>query len=384
MNYSKFWMIVLSVKPSSLTLVLGFVTAIILLYLFLPSDNRVQFEDLALGEETQSINVLVNNRKIHCIDMSYSKDCVDAYYKLGSEQPVVVWLGNSQVHAINQPKLNAETAATKLHRKLQVEGKYLLTYSQPNANLQEHFILFSDLMTKVPITTLVLPVVFDDMREDGIRTSLLHVFDNTEAVQHIKQSNIGVEIYEEFLTENRTKNELAGPDDSVHEKVELVLNERLKESWIIWDERPSFRGQLLNFLYVSRNWIFGINPSSTRKMIPGRYARNLEAFIAILELAKKNEITVLVYVAPLRNDVKIPYQPQSYSQFKLKIEDETIQKGLYFSNFENIVPANYWGYKGSTSLSGDREIDFMHFQEEGHQLLANAIYEKLLKIMARQ
>jgi len=371
-------------KPSNINLVLGFVTAIVLLYLFLPGDNRVQFEDLALGEETHSIYVSVNNRKIHCNDMINSKECVDSYYGLGSEQPVILWLGNSQVHAINQPKINAETAATKLHRKLQLEGKYFLTYSQPNANLQEHLILFSDLITKVPITTLVLPIVFDDLREDGIRNSLLPVFDNPEAVQLIKQSDIGVEIYEGLVTEKHTKNELAGLDDSVQEKVELVLNERLKDSWVIWDERSSFRGQFLNFLYVSRNWIFGINPSSTRKMIPGRYSRNMEAFLEILEMAKKNEITVFVYVVPLRNDAKIPYQPKSYSQFKLKIEGETIQKGFYFSNFENVVPNNFWGYKGSTSLNDDPEIDFMHFQEKGHELLANAIYEKLLDITVKQ
>ena len=119
-------------------------------------------------------------------------------------------------------------------------------------------------------------------------------------------------------------------------------------------------------------------------MIPGRYARNMDAFLEILEMAKKNEITVLVYIVPLRNDVKIPYQPQSYSQFKLKIEDATIQKGFYFSNFENVVPNNFWGYKGSTSLNGDPEIDFMHFQEEGHKILANVIYKKLLAIKARQ
>jgi hypothetical protein len=158
----------------------------------------------------------------------------------------------------------------------------------------------------------------------------------------------------------------------------------LGESWTIWDSRPSFRGQLLNFLYISRNWIFGINPSTTRKMIPGRYAKNLNAFKEILELAKENRIDVLVYVAPLRNDVKIPYQTQSYSEFKLEIENVTIQKGFYFSNFENIVPPEYWGFKRSSSLGGDRELDFMHFKEAGHQLLADSIYKRLLELDANK
>lgn len=373
-----------SIKSSTLTLILGCTAGIILLYLFLFKDNQIEFDDLALGEETKSVYNSVNNKKIHCNDMNNSKECVDAYYELGHGQSVILWLGNSQVHAINQPKPNAETAATKLHRKFQLEGEYFLTYSQPNANLQEHFILFSHLITKFPINTLVLPVVFDDMREDGIRTSLLPVFNGSEAVQSIKQSNLGMKLYKDFLSKNRPTTDLAGLDDTVQAKVESILNEKLSEFWIIWDRRPSFRGQFLNFLYLSRNWIFGINPSTTRKMIPGRYAKNLEAFKEILELAKQNEINVLVYVVPIRNDVKIPYHLQSYSDFKLVIENETAHKDFYFSNFENIVPSKYWGFKGSTSLGGDPELDFMHFQEEGHRLLADSIYEKLPGLSAQQ
>ena len=337
-------MLKLLINSSIKTLILGLIAGIILLYVFLPNDNRVQFEDLALGEGTKSTFTLVNNKKVHCNDMNNSKECIDSYYELGAKQSVVLWLGNSQVHAINQPKSNAETAAIKLHRKFQMEGKYFLTYSQPNANLQEHYILFSHLITKLPITTLVLPVVFDDMREDGIRTSLLSVFDDSAVVQNLEQSKLGLKLYKGHLSKSRTATDLAGLDDTVQEKVEFILNEKLSEFWTIWDRRPSFRGELLNFLYRSRNWIFSISPSTTRKMIPGRYALNSEAFTEILELAKKNRIKVLVYVVPLRNDVKIPYQPQSYSSFKLEIENKTVQKGFYFSNFENIVPSEYWGF----------------------------------------
>jgi len=372
------------INSGILNLILGFLAGIMLLYIFLPKDKNIQFEDLALGDETKSVFTKVDNRKIHCNDLTDSRECVAAYHELGRKQPVILWLGNSQVHAINQPKSNDETAATKLHRKFQMEDKYFLTYSQPNANLQEHYILFSHMLTKLPITKLVIPVVFDDMREDGIRTSLLSVFENSSAVQKIKQSDLGLKIYSDYLKQSRPASDFAGLDKSIQENIEIILNEKLGEFWTIWDNRPSFRGQLLNFLYISRNWIFGINPSTTRKMIPGRYAKNLNAFKEILELAKENRIDVLVYVAPLRNDVKIPYQTQSYSEFKLEIENVTIQKGFYFSNFENIVPPEYWGFKRSSSLGGDRELDFMHFKEAGHQLLADSIYKRLLELDANK
>jgi hypothetical protein len=373
----------LLINSRSLKSILGVTAGIALLYLFLHIDNWVRFEDLALGKESTPIYTSVDNRRIHCNDIDNSQECVDSYHELDREQSVILWLGNSQLDAVNQPTPNAETAATKLHRKFQMEGKYFLTYSQPNANLQEHYILFSHLLTELPITTLVLPVVFDDMREDGIRTSLLSVFEGSAAVQSIKQSDLGLKLYQVYFSKNSPTTDLAGLDDTVQEKVEFALNEKLNEFWTIWHRRPALRGQFLSFLYRSRNWLFGINPSTTRKMIPGRYALNLTAFKEILELAKKNGINVLVYVVPLRSDVKIPYEPQSYSKFKLEMENETIQKGFDFSNFEDVVPAGYWGVKRSTSLGGDSELDFMHFQEEGHHLLAGAIFKKLLGLGAQ-
>ena len=57
-----------------------------------------------------------------------------------------------------------------------------------------------------------------------------------------------------------------------------------------------------------------------------------------------------------------------------------MQKGFYFSNFEDIVPSEYWGMKESTTIGGGLELDFMHFKAEGHRLLADSIYEQLLDL----
>ena len=51
-------------------------------------------------------------------------------------------------------------------------------------------------------------------------------------------------------------------------------------------------------------------------MIKGTYIKNLKAYEDILNLAQKNKVKVLVYIPPLRNDVKIPYDISEYSKFK--------------------------------------------------------------------
>ena len=99
-------------------------------------------------------------------------ECLKGYAMQARGMPVVLWLGNSQLHAINHYRQGEETAAPDLHRRFRDWGIYFLALSQPNANLQEHHLLLAHLLDQLRVDTLVLPVVFDDMREDGIRASL--------------------------------------------------------------------------------------------------------------------------------------------------------------------------------------------------------------------
>ena len=47
-----------------------------------------------------------------------------------------------------------------------------------------------------------------------------------------------------------------------------------------------------------------------------------------------------------------------------------------YLNFENLIPNNLWGeYKNR--FNKKKEIDFMHFKEQGHIILANKIFSLL-------
>ena len=52
----------------------------------------------------------VENKKIHCSDLKDLNLCIDGY-KIDKNNPVILWLGNSQLHSINQYQLGDETAA---------------------------------------------------------------------------------------------------------------------------------------------------------------------------------------------------------------------------------------------------------------------------------
>jgi hypothetical protein len=177
---------------------------------------------------------------------------------------------------------------------------------------------------------------------------------------------------------------MAALEDTVQEQSEKYLNDELEEIWNIWEKRPELRGSFLGNLYLFRNWLFRINPSSIRKMIPGRYIMNMQALKAILQSANEQKIKVLIYIPPLRDDVKIPYDLEQYSNFKAEVQSIVKEYGVRFSNLENLVPAKYWGTKDTTTLGGGQELDFMHFQAGGHRLLADALYEELKDLRAKR
>ena len=125
--------------------------------------------------------------------------------------------------------------------------------------------------------------------------------------------------------------------------------------------------------------MFGITASTPRRISPVIYELNMDALTSIAEHANANNVRVLFYIVPLRNDVESPYIYEEYSEFKRRIMKSFIDyKNVEVINLENIVPASAWGKKDSTNMSGDLEIDFMHFTEEGHKLLTDELFTHIM------
>ena len=362
----------------SLPLFVGVVLGVCTLYAITwDFSSEDKFEELALGQENTSYYATVDQAQVHCADLTDVHQCIYDYNKINSAENVVLWLGNSQLHAINQKNPGDLTASAILHREAKTESKYILTFSQPNANLQEHYLLFEYISNKVPVTILILPVVFDDMRETGIRPNLIEAFNNQKVSFHLKKTKIGRKLVSENGNQDAAGNDFAALEDTVQEKSEKYLNDEMNEIWSIWERRAELRGRFFTNLYFFRNWLFGINPSSIRKIISGRYRMNLDALRAVFQSANDKGIKVLLYIPPLRNDVKVPYELDQYGKFKTEIKLLTQQNGAKFLNLERLVPAELWGTKDSTTLGMGQELDFMHFQAGGHELLANTLYGEL-------
>lgn len=335
-----------------------------------------------LGTQTSSIFAKVGGYPIHCECGPGVEDCLAGLRSRRAHQSVM-WLGNSQLHAVNQLRLGEENAPAMLFRKLAPLGYDLVTFSQGNASFQEHYVLFEHLRQKMPIKVLILPLVFDDLREDGLRDEVAQAVRNDASTrQQLALTAIGARLVERYRTDAPKEATGAAPDraKTLQLYVEDNLERKLSDSSRLWAARAEVRGDIFLGLYKLRNTVFGIKPTTKRKIVRGRYADNMAALESILKAAADNGISVLAYIAPVGIDNgERPYDDVEYRRFKAEAGALTVRYGAVFSNLEDLVPAELWGRKDSTVVGAGAEMDFMHFTAGGHSKLAATIDSLLRK-----
>ncbi|TWU47521.1 hypothetical protein Poly51_53210 [Rubripirellula tenax] len=358
------------------SLLLGCICAYGMLSFGVNHVEEINLEEFALGAETTSFFPVHDGFPIHISKREEVPQWIAGWESRG-ERTVVLWVGNSQLHAINQASADARPASIRVFSSLTKDDVDVLTWSVPNANPQEHFLIFESVRSMLPIQQFVLPVVFDDFREVAVR-SVLHPLMNESATElALKKTEIGRKI----LEENKTASNDSGTD-STEQEPSLSLQQRSEAalgSWVrdrsrLYAERTRLRGEMFISIYKYRNWLFGIDSQTVRKQIPAAYKLNRDALVALLESAAANNIKVLVYVAPLRSDITTPYDPTEYADFKSDMAKCVASHGAHFADLDSLVPGECWGQMDDIQGNGSG-YDFMHFQEAGHELLSGQIGE---------
>ena len=358
-------------KKKLLLILTSFIFSYCILVFFNNIDNSKN-NNPALGDQNQESFAKYNNHPIHCQDLSNLGICIETVKKFDLKKNIL-WLGNSQLHAINQKKKYDKNASELLFEKLINKNYFLLTLSQPNANLQEHYILYEYINNLINIDILVLPIVFDDLRETNLRRGSVEILDFEIIKEKITKTEIGKKIINKNLSINNSE-KLSLSHSTPQDISENFLNKNLSKISQVWNNRNELRVKFIRFLRNTRNLVFGINPQSIRKVIPQRYTDNIQALKAIIESTEKNKIKLLIYIPPIRNDVKNPYDINEYNKFKFHLSELTLKNSSILVNFENIVPAKFWGFKNSSEL---KELDFMHFKQSGHRILSEKLFNQL-------
>jgi hypothetical protein len=339
----------------------------------------VDFEQAqAFGAATTSVFARVDGVLIHCRDQRDAQQCIDGSRRRG-RPGAALWFGNSQLHAINQYRSGERTAASQLHARLALQGLDLTVYSQPSASFQEQLLLFDHLLTRLPVRLLILPAVYDDTREDGVRDTLEGFLDDPPTRALLQESSIGRRLVQRRVPPAiDAQDDTAGVTGSLQAVLEQGIDGWLERHSSLWAARPTLRGELFNRLYITRNTLLGIHSTTQRHRIAGRYDANMQALAAMLQQARARGVRALLYIAPIRSDVPMPYDAREYDAFKRDVQQLAEREGAQFADLEALVPASLWGLKAAGIAGvGATEVDFMHFQAAAHELLAERLYELL-------
>jgi hypothetical protein len=379
----------------STALFLACIIAFIVLTLL--AAKKTDLENLAKGEQNTSrfetyegkpftaYNIKEMNLLIHDRERNRSQGLIDKKDDLHR----LLWLGNSQLHYINQFQDGDHLSPYWLKKSLQMElSVEPLGFSLANANLQELFILGLYTTNKIPVDLIVIELCFNNLRDDELREVFSEILTQQVAFGLRKNSPAADNIIRRFLsiTEENSKAIKAKtaqkPGDilsgTVQKPVESWINSKLTSWWPLWADRPLIEGNVLTVLWDFRNWVFNINATTVRKMIPSRYLNNMEALNGLVEYYKQKGTPLLLYFPPIRQDKPMPYDIMEYERWKKEVAAIAETGGVKLVNLEKLVPPEYWGtYERN-------EIDFMHFRNGGHQLVARALAPYVAQALARK
>lgn len=355
-----------------------FGTFLILKIFFTRSNDLSTF---ALGNETVTYwSKDTNDNLIHisAIDSIANNTIINSWSQAG-QKDILLILGNSQTHSINQKKINEVTYVEMLNKHIDLY--YVIANSYPNASLQDFFISYMYWKKILPVKVVIIPLFLDDMREiNGIPYDFYPkiVDDNFSFIQNnnylLKKLNNSLST----IRDKKIRFEYSSNNENIstQDKVEKNLNSLLENNCIVWNNRNNAQGILFGKLYELRNTIFNIKANTVRRMLPEKYADNMTALELLIKDAKKNGIKLFLYVPPIRNDVIIPYNPNEYNIFKsqLQIIKNMYPNTVYLKDYDNIIPGKYFGLKASTNFGKEKkELDFMHFQFIGHKILFDSL-----------
>jgi hypothetical protein len=344
-----------------------------LIFIFFPRSNvSKDFEDPKLfGMNTTSVFGEYRGYRFHCSDAHDINNCLDGYRSFKASEIEILWLGNSQLHAVNNWRAGQFNAIEHAFNSLIKQNKYLIGISQPNANLQEHLIVFGYMSSVIKIKKLVIPLVFDDTRENEIRQSIFELSERQGVVELLSDTEVGKKI----IDNRKKKDEEVSVDKDFARNFESYLNLKLEAISLAWSSRAIDRSNIFADLYLFRNSIFNIKPETKRKIIRSSYIDNKIALTQLIDLALNQGTEVYLYVAPIRKDLSIPYIDSEYNNYKNEMLQIAKIKNIRFIDYENLVGSEYWGVKKSTQInSGVKyEVDYMHFEEFGHKKLSNAV-----------
>lgn len=331
----------------------------------------VRLGELAYGRDTSHFQP--DGAATQCADASDSDKCLTSWRAAGSPANTVIWFGNSQLAAINRFQPGQINAPEIVRRALAARGYYLMSYSQPNANLTEEAIIWAAIGPVYRPRLVILPICYDDIRELGVRDTVADFLIRPGVMARLRASPYWP-LIKKSVNDSLKQEAPAAADryQSLQTRSEAALTSALEAHWPLWRKRSQLRGTLGFAIHAMRNQLLGIHSTSKRPVDAAVYEGRMALLDGMIAQMRAEGSDVLLYVPPYRYDIDGPYPMDQYRAFKGDLAALAARHGAGFADIDPIVPGREWATV-TDDLFGFQEPDFMHFTASGHERLGAAI-----------
>jgi hypothetical protein len=297
-------------------------------------------------------------------------------------RPLALWLGASQLYAINHPREGDLTAIARAQHAAAARDSDLayVQIASPNTNLHEllaGYLAFRQegLLPEV----LVLAFTYDDLKEPDVRqTALDHirlpgpdlVALAGPAVEHIREAHIGADGAAQAETSPVKRTATTGTPQA---RLEDALVAFLEHRWPAYAERSTLRAA------AEAGWKMPVTTlafrllSRPQTIIPADMQEwNSAALDAFFALARADGVQLLIYQAPHRPGMRpFFHRRRDYDDYHDALAARCAEEGAAWLDLETLVPAELWGQ------TNNHAPDVFHFRDAGHRSLGSAIDDAL-------
>lgn len=301
------------------------------------------------------------------------------YLPSGGTGSVVILSGMSQMYAINERAPADQTISEWLDDWMAPEGVRVFGLAAPNLNNEEALLLLlaSIAEGKSRPSVFVYGVCFDKFRNVDLRPSYERFLaSHPETARLWRSACEGLSGAYPLACRKMAESPQAAderrdsPDD-----VEHRLRSAAVKALPLVALRSEINAGIQLRLFLLRNWILGIKPTTKRPVIEARYRLNQEYLGLLHEAARRHGVSLVLYVNPLNPLAENPYVPAQYEAFKGWAASFAAERSIPFANLEGEVPAEMWG----EFLGGP---DFKHFKGAGHERTARALLREFGPVLS--
>jgi len=289
-------------------------------------------------------------------------------------QRLIILSGMSQMYAINDQKDEDQTISEWMDDLLKASGSRVFGLAAPNICNEEVLMLLLA-MTKNASTkpaVFIYGLCFDKFRNVDLRPGYKALL-RSDPDLIIKWESLANEYRDKYpkATDKMlsTLKSLNEEKKKANNSVETDIRRYLSKLVPIIGARGDLNAWFQVQLYLLRNKLFKIKPTSKRPQIPSRYQMNKEFLALFLDEAKEQDVIPIIYIVPLNPQAENPYIPEEYESFKTWAKALCEEQHIPFDNLESVIPHEDWG----EILGGP---DFKHFRGEGHRRTAEELVRR--------